>query len=43
MPVTKLRSKAALRATNAAQQGPGKERKKLRMGGKGGRKEGKAT
>jgi hypothetical protein len=38
--VTKERSKAALRATKAAQQGPGKERKKERIAGKE-RKEGK--
>jgi hypothetical protein len=44
--VTKERSKAALRATKAAQQGPGKERKKERIAGKErkgrkGRKEGR--
>jgi hypothetical protein len=37
-PETKASSKAALRATKAAQHGPGKERKKVRMGGKEGRK-----
>ena len=40
-PVTKERSKAALRVTKAAQQGPGKERKTERMGRKTDRMGGK--